>query len=183
MRLRVDEIPDSGRFLHYEWGQENLSRFLPPDDPFELRAYRPIRVDIELQKHPDHVKIDGKITGFLQVACHRCLADFSFALDEVIDLSMVCEDEAPQQEETELEGDELRLVFFDGEVIEVDHLVAEQVFLALPFKVLCSEDCRGLCPGCGVNLNEEDCRCFRDSTSSVFRKLEVVKKKLPPQPL
>ncbi len=182
MRFRVDEIPDSGRFLCYQWGQESLLRFLPPEDPFELRMLQPIQVDIELQKHSDHVKVDGKITGSLLVACHRCLADFPFALDEVIDLSMVCQDEASRQEETELERDELRFIFFDGEVIDVDHLVAEQVFLALPFKVLCSEGCLGICPGCGVNLNEEDCRCSAGRTSSVFRKLEVLKK-LPSQTL
>lgn len=180
MRIRVDEIPDSGRFLHFHWDWNRLSQFLPPDDPFEIRLPRPIQAGLELQRRPDHVKVTGKITGTLEVACHRCLTLFSFALEEIIDLVMIREENAPDEEETELEEEELEFDFFDGEIIDIDHLVVEQIFLALPVKVLCSENCRGLCPGCGANLNEEPCRCSKDRSSSAFSKLQAVRTKLPP---
>jgi uncharacterized protein len=60
-------------------------------------------------------------------------------------------------------------------VIEVDQLVAEQIFLALPVKVLCREDCKGICPGCGANLNEEACLCKAGGTQSPFAKLKLIK--------
>jgi len=100
-------------------------------------------------------------------------------LDERVDIFLIDEKRLPKEEETELDDDELNFEFFDGEVIEVDRLVAEQIFLSLPFKVLCSETCRGICPGCGVNLNLEPCRCKTDSKGSAFAKLESLKSKLP----
>jgi uncharacterized protein len=179
MRIRVDEIPDAGRFLHFHWDESQLSRFLPPDDPFEPRLDRPVNVDLEINKQPDHIRIRGSITGAVQVACHRCLSVFSRPLNEQVDIFLIPEERAPEEEETELEADEMDYDFFDGEVIEIDELVAEQIFLSLPLKVLCSDTCRGLCPGCGANLNEEPCRCEKKSADSPFAKLEAVKARLP----
>ncbi len=181
MRIRVDEIPDSGRFLRFQWGQEQLSPFMTPEDPFEIVLPKPLDVRIELQKQPDHVKVSGSVTGSVQVTCHRCLAPFLFPLEENIDLVMVREESLPQQDETELEEEELEFDFFDGEVIEMEHLVAEQVFLALPVKILCAQSCRGICPGCGRNLNDDPCTCSKETRSSFLTQLEEVKSKLPPQ--
>ena len=75
--------------------------------------------------------------------------------------------------------EDLAYEFFDGEVIEIDQLVAEQIFLTLPVKVLCSEECKGLCPGCGANLNDEACRCKVDDRKSPFAKLVAIKTGLP----
>jgi uncharacterized protein len=96
-----------------------------------------------------------------------------------VDIYLVEVDRMPKEGEKELERDETAHEFFDGEVIEVDHLVAEQIFLALPVKVLCSEDCKGICPGCGANLNEEPCRCKAERGQSPFEKLKSIKEGLP----
>jgi uncharacterized protein len=103
-------------------------------------------------------------------------------LDEPVDIFLVANDRIPREEQKELEPDELLYEFFDGEVIEVDRLVAEQIFLALPVKVLCSEDCKGICPGCGANLNEEACRCRTADRRSPFAKLRLVKTGMPESP-
>jgi len=178
MRIRVDEIPESGRFLHIHWDQDRLSQFLPPDDPFELELLRPVNVDLEISKGADHIRIQGSIKGVLQVACHRCLKPFPLPLDEPVDVFLVEEQKVPEEEEVELEEEDLEYEFFDGEVIEVDELIAEQIFLALPFKVLCSETCRGLCPRCGANLNDEPCRCERNVEDSPFAGLKAIKDRL-----
>ncbi|NLJ28827.1 MAG: DUF177 domain-containing protein [Deltaproteobacteria bacterium] len=178
MRIRVDEIPDLGRFLHLHWDQSQLSQFIPPDDPFEINLPHPVNVDLELNKFPDHIRIQGTLQGELQVNCHRCLTPVRLSLNEPIDLFLFSEEKAPQEDEIELEAEDLDYSYFDGEVIDIDLLIAEQIFLALPFKVLCSENCRGLCPGCGVNLNEEPCRC-KKSKETPFSKLEEIKARLP----
>jgi len=181
VRIRVDEIPDSGRFLHFHWDEDRLSQFLPPDDPFELRLNHPVNVDLEINKGADHIRVRGSIKGALQVSCHRCLKPFELPIDEEVDIFLLEEQKAPEAEEVELDEDELEYEFFDGEIIEIDQLVAEQIFIALPFKVLCSEDCRGLCPRCGVNLNDEPCRCEKTNKDSPFARLEKLKEK-PPAP-
>lgn len=179
MRIRVDEIPESGRTLRFHWDQEKLSQFVPPDDPFQLKLVHSVNVVLTVNRRTDHIRIEGRIEGELEVMCHRCLKPFSYPLNEAVDVYLIEEDKAAEMDEKELESDELQYEFFDGEVIEVDQLVAEQIFLALPVKVLCSEDCKGICPGCGASLNEEECRCKADDKASPFAKLNALREKLP----
>lgn len=179
MRIRVDEIPDSGRILHIHWDEGRLSEFVPAEDPFELKLSRPVNVDLELNKRADHIRIEGNIQGVLQVTCHRCLKPFFWKLEEKFEVFLIEEQKAPQEEDLELDEEALDYEFFDGEVIEIDQLIAEQIFLALPFKVLCSESCRGLCPGCGANLNDEPCRCKKDEKDSPFARLAAIKTRFP----
>ncbi|MDR3569184.1 MAG: DUF177 domain-containing protein [Syntrophobacteraceae bacterium] len=176
MRVRVDEIPESGRSLSFYWDQETLARFLPEGDPFGLKLSSPVSVVLFLDRRTDHVRITGTITGTLEVACHRCLEPFTFPLDERVDIYLVTDKPGERGDEVELQAEELFHEFFDGEVIDVDILVVEQIFLALPVKVLCSEECKGICPGCGANLNEEACRCKSGASRSPFAGLAVVKK-------
>lgn len=179
MRIRVDEIPEAGRTLHLRWDNAQLAPYVPEGDPFDLRLERPIHVELEIRKLPDHVRIRGGVAGPLSLSCHRCLVRFEWRLDEAVDVFLFPQEQAPREEETELEIDELDYDFFDGEVIEIDQLIAEQVFLALPFKVLCSENCRGLCPRCGANLNEEPCRCAAGEGQSPFAALMQLRERLP----
>jgi len=151
---------------------------LPPDDPFDLELMRPVNVDLEIYKRPDHIRIVGAIRSILRLVCHRCLKAFTWPFEEKVDVFLIEEAKAPQDEETELEVDELEYEFFDGEEIEIDRLVAEQIFLALPYKILCSETCKGLCARCGANLNEEPCECDRLSKESPFNALEEMKSQL-----
>jgi uncharacterized protein len=175
MRVRVDEIPESGRTLRFHWDEDRLRQFVPPDDPFNLKLLRPVNVILNLNRRPDHIRITGKITGSLEVSCHRCLRPFPLLFNETVDIYLVASERMSGGEEKELEPDELLYEFFDGEVIEVDRLVVEQIFLALPVKVLCDENCKGICPGCGTNLNEEACRCKADDSKSPFAKLKLIK--------
>jgi uncharacterized protein len=154
-------------------------RFVPPDDPFNLDLLHPVNVVLNLDRHPDHIRITGKIEGHLQVSCHRCLKSFPLFLNEPVDIYLIEKERVSGEEEQELQPEETLYEFFDGEVIEVDQLVAEQIFLALPVKVLCSEDCKGICPGCGANLNEEACQCGADRRQSPFAKLKSIKSGLP----
>jgi uncharacterized protein len=178
MRIRVDEIPESGRTLRLHWDEEKLRQFVPPDDPFNLKLIRPVNVVLDVNKSTDHIRITGKIEGSLEVDCHRCLRTFSFPLNEDVDLYLIEGDQEAEDEEKEIDLEEPAYEFFDGEVIEIDQLIAEQIFLTLPVKVLCSEDCKGICPGCGANLNEEACQCKADSSRSPFAKLESLKRQL-----
>lgn len=179
MRIRVDEIPESGRGVHLHWDQDRLNSVLASDDPFEMKLVRPVNVDLEFEKRSDHIRVLGTIRGLLELACHRCLDPVRHPLDEAVDLFLIEEVRSPEDTETELDLEDLEYEFFDGEVIEVDQLIAEQIFLSLPHKVLCSEACRGLCPRCGANLNTEACRCGKDEERSPFAKLKALRDALP----
>ncbi len=59
MKIRVDEIPEAGRFLHLHWTQERLEKMLPPNDPSGLHLRRPLNVDLEIQRRADHLEVTG----------------------------------------------------------------------------------------------------------------------------
>jgi uncharacterized protein len=75
-------------------------------------------------------------------------------------------------QEVELTADRIGLVFFRGDEIDFKDAVQEQVVLALPYKPLCRETCRGLCPRCGADLNTETCSCTSEPAASPFAVLK-----------
>jgi uncharacterized protein len=182
MRVHVDEIPEAGRFLHFAWTEAHFQRLLPPGDPLTFRFDRPLNVDLEIHKRPDHVRVQGAIRAIFQLGCHRCLESFAWELDQHVEVFLLYQQKSPEQidhEDLELTSEELDQTFFDGEAIDIDVLVAEQVLLALPIKVLCSEKCKGICPRCGANLNVETCWCADSQKPSQFAMLETIRQQLP----
>ncbi|RMG65351.1 MAG: DUF177 domain-containing protein [Bacteroidetes bacterium] len=178
MKVHIDDIPEAGRDLHYHWKEGKLRQFMPPDDPFEIEMVEPIEVNLRISKKTDHLRVQGELRACLRLSCHRCLGHFQQQLQPPIDTVLMHAPATPEDEEVELDAEELDTTFFDGEEIDIDHLVAEELFLALPFQVLCKEECKGLCPGCGANLNLEPCRCERGVSASPFASLQLLKGRL-----
>jgi uncharacterized protein len=65
-------------------------------------------------------------------------------------------------DEREIEEDDLSTAFYENDEIDLGQLMREQFYLSVPMKPLCQDDCRGLCPVCGTNLNRGTCECKRD---------------------
>ena len=63
-------------------------------------------------------------------------------------------------EESEVEDDDVAITFYRDDQIDLNELLREQFYLALPMKPLCSEDCQGICPQCGTNRNTAPCDCM-----------------------
>jgi uncharacterized protein len=181
MRVRVDEIPDSGRLLHLHWGEDRFQHFLPPDDPLTIHFQRPVIVDLELENRPDHIRVQGSIRAEFRLVCHRCLESYPWRLEQPVDVILVQPKKSEDQDDQDSDRneEELDYEFFDGEEIDVDLMIAGQIFLALPLKALCSEECKGICPRCGANLNLEPCRCAGKQVESPFAALQAIKKRLP----
>ncbi|MBC7357801.1 MAG: DUF177 domain-containing protein [Desulfacinum sp.] len=174
MKIRVDEIPEAGRFLHLHWTQERLEKMLPPNDPSGLHLRRPLNVDLEIQRRADHLEVTGTIAGVVSLLCDRCLEDYDWQLRRSVRILLFREDAGPSDEEVELDPEEMEYEFFDGEILEIDRMIAEEIFLELPFRSLCFEECKGLCPGCGANLNTEACACTRRDAASPFARLATL---------
>ena len=75
------------------------------------------------------------------------------------------------EEQHGLQEEDLNLAVFDGKAIELDALVREEILLALPGHVLCHEECKGLCPVCGINRNLGGCQCGDASGDSRWEAL------------
>lgn len=142
-------------------------------------VYRsPISLHLRFVQSGRIIEATGHIQATLDVTCGSCLATFAYELAEDFALTFVPEAEqtdlAPEQE---LESDELGLIPYREDRLELLTPVQEQLLLAVPMHPLCSADCRGLCPECGVDLNTTTCTCGKKVFNSKFGILAQLKGK------
>ena len=140
--------------------------FQPADLAGEDEEYRVTApVDLRMVIHKDHTRyrLVGTVKTALELACSRCLEPFVMPVDREFDLRYlppgVAEPESDDEEETEVEDDDVAVTFYRDEQIDLNELLREQFYLALPMKPLCSEACKGICPQCGTNRNTAPCDC------------------------
>ena len=112
-----------------------------------------------IRQKGSRVHVNGKVTARAQVECDRCLKLVELSIDSHFKLEYVTADDYQAQQAFELTQEDLDLSVFDGEVIDIDELVTEEIMLTVPDHVLCIENCKGMCSVCGVNRNSIECGC------------------------
>lgn len=117
--------------------------------------------------------VNGEIATTLELTCDRCLDSFNYPLKVFLEEEYASNTGVNPPVADDPQGNELRSL--EGEFINLRPAVEETLILALPMKLLCHEDCRGLCPHCGQNFNKGECRC-EDKT--VDPRLAVLEKLL-----
>jgi DUF177 domain-containing protein len=122
-----------------------------------------IRLSGEIHKERDGYAFSGDIATTATLDCGRCLEPYRLPLAMHFDLLYTSRpEERDRAGESRVDEDSITQVHFDGFRIDLDALLAEQIYLALPLKPLCREGCRGLCSRCGANLNLSACGCPAD---------------------
>jgi len=180
MRVHLDAIKDTGLRLDFEldpFRDEGLKAVV---DDGEAAFTAPIRVTLALNRVSDSVEVRGRVSTRLQLTCGRCLATYEQELDREIFCTYAPappERDHPTAGDLELSADDVGLVFFDGDTIDTADAVREEIMAAIPFRPLCREDCRGLCPRCGADLNRETCRCSERPVDPRLRVLAQLKAK------
>lgn len=117
--------------------------------------------EASIDESTDEIRVGGHIKVTLQYACDRCLTPVDLPIDEDFELIYQPPPEATPGQELEIHGEDIDVGFHDGEGVELNVVLQEQVLLTMPSRALCKEDCKGLCPSCGVNLNNETCNCTK----------------------
>ncbi|MFH1146370.1 MAG: DUF177 domain-containing protein [Pseudomonadota bacterium] len=166
MKVSVIDIPEEGLALHVELSGEVL------DGAASVKG--PILVDIKIEKSGRNVRVRGGVKASMVLSCSRCGEEFTWPLESDFDQALIIP-VTGDHADRELSPEELDVSFFDGETVDVERVAAEQIFLQLPYKPLCREDCKGLCPRCGINLNHGSCSCAPKANSSPFALLKEVK--------
>jgi uncharacterized protein len=124
------------------------------------------KADLDLYADGTHVFAAGTFKGYLTVACSRCVGPVKLTLDETLRVTFMPPGEMPQEEDetateegAEVPEGDLDVFPYDGDKIDLEPLFREQFVLAVPFAPLCAEDCKGLCPQCGIDRNTGTCSC------------------------
>jgi ribosomal protein L32 len=136
-----------------DWWEENCR----DDSVIGLAA--PLKVTIQVSSAGNKYILDGRMHGEVILRCDRCLESYKHHLVAGFRIVLVVRNGENGQTEVELFQEDLEEGFVADLVIDLAEVTREQVFLALPMKSVCREDCTGLCPVCGTNLNRETCEC------------------------
>lgn len=126
-------------------------------DPYDVAE--PVRLELEIHKDRDRYRLVGAAQTVLELPCSRCLEPYWLPVTALIDLRYLPASEMKTEEEREIEEEDFEVSYYRDDQIDLTELLREQFYLALPMKPLCREECRGLCPQCGANLNVAACEC------------------------
>lgn len=137
----------------------------------DFRQTDPLIVKAVAELTGDEIGIRGVLKTRVEAACDRCLKRVLLPIERNFDLIYRPMATIARDEELELPEDELDIGFYEGEGIELGDVLTEQAILAVPMKVICREDCRGLCPTCGVDRNAAACSCPPPQSTSPFAAL------------
>ena len=128
-----------------------------PDDAYRVVA--PVDVAFDVHKDKDRFRLVGTVKTELELPCSRCLESFRLAVDAPFDVRYVPSSDAATEPEREIEEEDLETSYYRDEQIDLNELLREQFYLALPMKPLCQDACKGLCSQCGANQNTGSCAC------------------------
>lgn len=159
LSIDVKRIPEEGTHIKEELAVDVLMQANREETLFTPQGTG--TADLSIQAIDDSVRINGSIDAEYSATCVNCLEKFSIALHLPVELFLT-----PHDEELEVADD----LMLDEETSGIDHyeadhpieleqLVAQVINVALPMHPRCAEDCKGLCPQCGANLNHEACSC------------------------
>ena len=114
----------------------------------------------------------------VETSCARCLDPVRHDLNWTFDLLYRPQGVDRVAEEVAISEADTEIGYYQGEGLLLEDALREQVLLATPVKMLCREDCQGLCPHCGRNRNIEPCNCDQHPTDPRWEALSEIKKKL-----
>ncbi|WP_310600577.1 DUF177 domain-containing protein [Desulfobulbus sp.] len=130
-----------------------------------------------IRKDDTKVELQGRLKSALTLECDRCLSPYQRQVDVALQMLFEVETDASWQvKDLEYRIPDLDTTVLDEPVIDLDDAIRQQLYLALPMKSLCSEQCKGICANCGANRNLVSCGCADRCESSPFAVLAQLKK-------
>jgi len=162
-----------------EGGKSDFTHVYQPDElnPVDerVRLTGPASVKGKVRLSGNEVFVNGHIDARAQVECDRCLQPVEAPVTADFALEYIPGSEYASSEVAELTEAEMSVSVFDGQAIDVDEIVKEQILLAVPTRMLCREECKGICPECGIDKNKGECQCVTDDIDPRWAALKNLK--------
>jgi|CXWL01.1.fsa_nt_gi uncharacterized protein len=175
MKLRLDDIGEEP----FRWQTEERVDLTSLGRP-EVVSLSPVDWNGTVSPLESGFLLQGRLRYDQTLVCQRCLEPVTETVESGVELMLVRHETGAGEEERELEDKDLGVMVVDGDEVDFTPILESEIQLAIPMRVLCREDCRGLCPTCGANLNEGPCGCRRDGTDPRWSALASLKDRLPP---
>lgn len=168
MRIELENLEGGKSDFVHVYQPEDLN---PVDERIDV--IEPATVSGKVRLAGKEVFVNGHVETMAKAECDRCLQSVEIPVNADFALEYIPGSEYESTDVVELTEDQLSVAVFDGEAIDVDEIVKEQIVLAVPTRVLCRENCKGICPECGIDRNTGDCSC---STNDIDPRWAALKK-------
>jgi len=141
------------------------------------------RAQLVREQHGKHnfindIRVAGDFRTRVELLCARCLEPITREVVRKFDLLYRPQGSDAGKEELSVTAAEAEVGYYQGAGLLFEDVLREQILLALPLKAICREDCRGLCPHCGKNLNVEQCACAEPLQDPRWLALKDIREKL-----
>ena len=157
MRIRIENITADAKEFDFAESEHEINRILGQGPIREYQVEGPIAVSVSFYRAGTELFFEGTLKSRTGAICARCAEEFDSDTDRPF--RFVLSPKSIGYDSDPLRAEDLEFSLYEGEDVDLGPLIREQVLLALPTRPLCREDCRGLCPQCGVNLNHTECGC------------------------
>ena len=124
------------------------------------------------------IRIKGEVSVRLQLLCARCLEAVKQSIEKSFELLYRPQGTDAGRAELSVTTAEAEIGYYQGEGVLLEDVLREQILLDVPLKVICREDCKGLCAHCGKNLNEGACSCSEPMEDPRWAALKEIRGKL-----
>lgn len=169
MRISLAELMNSKSENYSMTADIPADSFSYMGTDYEFESKQPVELNISCPSAKT-IHLKAHIAVALSIPCDRCLEPVSTPFDIDVDYRIEITDEGTGH----LVDDDQQLNYISGYELDTDVLVSEELMIGFPMKVLCDEECKGLCTVCGANLNRGECGCDRtvlDPRMSIIRDL------------
>ncbi len=160
--------------LHLEEGYHHFEDYIKKGS---LHFYRDeiypddINIKVEVNKFAKNISCKAEISTRMHLTCDRCLAEFDEDFLEMFDILFHI-----GQDELNIDEENVVALLPDQKEIDLTSYIQETLILSIPMKVLCRDDCKGICPNCGADLNTEECQCMDKPIDSRWENLKKLRK-------
>jgi len=176
--IRVTEIPGGGLDVFATKGRASIPGILEGMNLSPLTSLLLTSAELTLSVENGDIFAEGSFEAEGEAACDRCSDPVPARFGKSFHTVLVPHgDESEASGPVELHAEDLEVGYYDGKGVEVNDIFWEQVALEIPVKVVCSEECKGICQICGINLNRESCSCEADEEPGPFDVLKNLKGK------
>ena len=128
-----------------------------------------VEAELLFQQLQENVyRLTGKLQAHIVTSCDRCGNKAEFDVDQEFVYQLRLEEEPEMASEYNCSDEDYEVLYLSEAFVESDDILSEQLVLALPQHRYCKAACKGLCDRCGVNLNEESCKCKEINENSPF---------------
>lgn len=173
MRIEIENLKEKSEAFSHSYAPEEVEL---EDEAARLVA--PAVVSGSASRRGEEVRLRGSIKTEIELLCDRCLAPNRSPLEIEFDTRFIPQAAAVgETDNVELLTEDLGLSAYEGDSVDLDELVREQILLALPTRHLCRDDCKGLCQKCGADLNAGECSCEKGETDPRWAALADFKRR------